>query len=109
MDEKYDLIKNNCQKFTLKLLDVICADGRKKVYTSYSRHELKAGFIPGEVLDEKNPEKEVETEIAYVEDGSAHIEMMRNALNLMKEKTPKLEEDEKVQEIKEEKEAEKKE
>ncbi|KAK3348502.1 PPPDE putative peptidase domain-containing protein [Neurospora tetraspora] len=109
MDEVYRLVGNNCQKFTLKLLDIICADGRKKVYTSYSRHQLKAGFIPGELLDESKPDEKVEVEVAFVEDGSAHIDLLDKAFELMDEKTPTLAEDDKVKEIEKGEGAEKKE
>lgn len=108
MDEVYKLVDNNCQKFTLKLLDLICADGRKKVYTSYSRHKLQAGFIPGELLDESNPGEKVEVEVAFVEDGVAHIELLDRAFELMDENTPTLAEDETIKEIEKEKDAEKK-
>lgn len=92
----YRLVDNNCQKFVLKLLDVICANGRKKVYTSYSRFTLTAGFIPGDLPDEVKAGDEVE--VAYAEDGSAQIDLLNKALEIMDENTPTVAEDESLKE-----------
>jgi len=43
MPPKYELKYNNCQKFTIGLLDEICQVGRKKWETSYSPSAVEPG------------------------------------------------------------------
>ena len=89
MPEVYHVINNNCQTFTIKLLDLLCRNGRKKVYTSYGGRTLQIGFAPGEEEPAKlGAGKEVE--VAFVEDGVKHFELLDEVETIMKDNTPEI-------------------
>ena len=85
MPEKYYLIHNNCQSFTIRLLEIICRPGRKRVTTSYG--DLQMGFVPGQEA-EGHVEQGEEVEAAVPEDGKAHFALIERAKELMAQKTP---------------------
>lgn len=89
MPELYDLIYNNCQTFTLRLADLICRNGRRKVLTSWDRNNLQIGFIPGQEKGNENSGA-VEVEVAYVEDGLAQSKLLQKIDDLMLEHTPEI-------------------
>ncbi|KAH7061738.1 hypothetical protein BKA62DRAFT_648362, partial [Auriculariales sp. MPI-PUGE-AT-0066] len=87
MPKEYHLLTNNCQHFTLNLLDLICRDGRRKVYTLENPLTLKAAYVPG-ADDSKEADQEQEVEIAFVVNDEAHLDMKLEAEKFMNEKTP---------------------
>jgi len=86
MPEKYELRTNNCQCFVLKLADIICRNGRKTVFTSWSLTTRQLGFIPGSETGQ--PEEGEEVEVAFVEDGNAHFAQLQKIGKIMLEYTP---------------------
>ncbi|KAK4188162.1 hypothetical protein QBC35DRAFT_383276 [Podospora australis] len=88
MDPIYNAYNNNCQKFTINLLNLICRNGRKKVRTSYSIFTPLVGFIPGR--EEEGAALGEEVEVAYVEDGAAHFAQLEKVEDIMAENTPML-------------------
>ncbi|TEB18485.1 hypothetical protein FA13DRAFT_1648715 [Coprinellus micaceus] len=85
MKPVYDVYDNNCQKFTIGLLNVICEPGREKVTTSYSYiAQTKMGFqIP--FLSHESPAQHTQ-EIEL----PARDEVAAKASSIMDEHTPRL-------------------
>lgn len=89
MPEKYQLVRNNCQTFTLRLADLIIRNGRRKVYTSWSPNDLQIGFVPG--LEKGNEDREAEeVEVAYIDDGLAQSLLLQKIDEIMLKKTPEI-------------------
>jgi hypothetical protein len=92
MPEKYELRTNNCQCFVLKLADLICRNGRKTVFTSWSLTTRQLGFIPGS--EDENAKLGEEVEVAFVENGDAHFAQLEEIEKIMQEYTPTVTEEE---------------
>ncbi|KAK4158991.1 hypothetical protein QBC43DRAFT_374199 [Cladorrhinum sp. PSN259] len=92
MPEIYNAVDNNCQKFVIKLLDKICRNGRKKVRTLYSPLTPQIGFVPGAERDDVTLGEEVE--VAYVENGAAHLAQLEKVADIMAENTPSIDQEE---------------
>lgn len=85
MDPVYGVYDNNCQKFTIGLLNKICESGREKVITSYSMFtQTKMGVqIPFLSHDSGSHE-------SHDVDLSGRDEAVEKALAIMGEQTPQL-------------------
>ncbi|TEB28781.1 hypothetical protein FA13DRAFT_1793645 [Coprinellus micaceus] len=86
MKPVYDVYDNNCQMFTIGLLNVICEPGREKVLTSYSYiTQTKMGFqIP--FLSHESPAQHTqEIELPARDEVAA-----KKASSIMDEHTPRL-------------------
>jgi hypothetical protein len=99
MPEDYDFWDNNCQLFTIRLADLICRNGRKKVVTSWSKGSLTAGFIPGMEEADQSDNKERELEVSFVENQSKHFAMKEKIEEIMQRETPEITGEELVQEV----------
>lgn len=99
MPEDYDFWSNNCQTFTIRLADMICRNGRKKVYTSWSRWTLTAGFIPGMESADQATDQKQELEVSFVENGAKHFAMLENIEEILQRNTPEVTAKQLVEEI----------
>jgi len=81
MRPKYNIYDNNCQIFTLNLLDLICLPGRKKVTLSNT-------ILSGEKRDPSNGEEDEEMEVAEPVTEETKNEMVEGAKKIMEDETP---------------------
>lgn len=111
MPKYYNMWSNNCHHFTLKLIDIICATGRKKtIIKTFRRHRRSSSmhFSEDEAkgvrgclknigvrlsLEGKCPfwaeEADEEREEAFAEDGHGqHSKVLRRAGSILEENTP---------------------
>lgn len=84
MPEHYALYNNNCQTFTVTLLDQICRVGRVRVTTSYAANQ--ANYLPGMEADAEDGK----VEVAVPLNGIEHMEFLDGIKDLMEQKTPPL-------------------
>ncbi|MCJ1286880.1 hypothetical protein MMC26_006226 [Xylographa opegraphella] len=92
MPEQYHYQKNNCQTFTVKLLDRICREGREKVVTSYSNGKLMIGAA--QIPDDTPPAEKETIEMPTVVDEDDHYDFLAKVQKEMNEKAPKFSEQE---------------
>ena len=85
---------NNCQTFVIRLLDIICRSGRKRVDTSFGKQQIV--FIPGQLgHDDEEEEEEDESEhkqaeAAFTEYPDQMAKLLEAAQKVMIENTPLL-------------------
>ncbi|KAI0012216.1 hypothetical protein F4779DRAFT_634756 [Xylariaceae sp. FL0662B] len=84
MPEHYNLINNNCQTFTVTLLDQICRAGRVRVTTGYATNQ--ANYLPGMEVDSEDDK----IEVAVALNGVEHVEFLDRIKDLMDRETPPL-------------------
>jgi hypothetical protein len=89
MPEEYNVYNNNCQTFTVTLLDQICRKGRVRVTTSYATNQ--ANYLPGMEAD---ADDEGKVQVAVPESGVKHTIWLDEIKDLMEANTPALTEDE---------------
>ena len=83
MPQEYNLY-NNCQSFTVTLLDQICRAGRVRVTKSYATNQ--ANYLPGMETDAEDGKIEVAVPLNGVE----HMQFLDGVKDLMDQKTPPL-------------------
>lgn len=92
MPEEYNLMYNNCQTFVIRLLDIICRSGRKRVDTSFGKQQI--AFIPGYNDDEEDEEEDKsehkQAEAAFTEYPDQMAQLLEAAQKVMIENTPLL-------------------
>jgi hypothetical protein len=93
MPQAYNLKNNNCQTFVIKVLNMICRAGRKKVKI-FNANGLHFANVIGFDLVGIVPSEGEEVEVPYVANGVAHVEHMLSVEELMDEHTPALTEEE---------------
>lgn len=84
MPEHYNIYNNNCQTFTVTLLDQICRAGRVRVTTSYATNQ--ANYLPGMEADAEDGKVEVAVPLNGVE----HLQFLDNIQDIMDQNTPAL-------------------
>ncbi|KAF4634758.1 hypothetical protein G7Y89_g3346 [Cudoniella acicularis] len=84
MPEHYQLYNNNCQTFTVTLLDQICRAGRVRVTTTYATNQ--ANYLPRMEADAEDGKVEVAVPLNDVD----HEEFLDGIRDLMEQKTPPL-------------------
>jgi hypothetical protein len=84
MPEQYHARVNNCQTFTISLLDKICRDGRVRVNTIYADSQLS--YLPGSEVGSE----EDKVEVAVPLNGVEHEMFLDGIKALMDEKAPPL-------------------
>ena len=93
MPEEYNLMYNNCQTFVIRLLDIICRSGRKRVDTSFGKQQI--AFIPGYIDDDEDEEEDKKSEhrqaeAAFTEYPDQMAQLLDAAQKVMIENTPLL-------------------
>jgi len=85
MKPVYEIYSNNCQKFTIELLNKICEDGRQKVITDYS-------YITQTKMGIHIPFLSHDSEVKHQEaiDLPSKEEAVAKAISVMDEHTPRV-------------------
>ena len=94
MDAIYRIVTNNCQNFTMKLLDIIVRSGRVQVKSAeVYAHELDI-YVPVTELEKFGAEfATASVTAAVVQNPPAQERLLQHAQAIMDEKTPTLTKD----------------